>query len=432
VAYDQGSGAFDPEKGVKLLTAASEQRHGRAAAYLAALLDKGELVPRDAAAAYTHYLRAAERDPSQNGRLGEMALKGDGTERSVANAIQFWEKDEYGDHGYRLGLIYAGGEGWPPDLKKAIPAMLSADDEDKPKARAWLKALADTGNAQAQLAYGKLLMDDEAPETDASGRELSSEEEEAWEAKSRAQGLTYVRRAAQQKLPDAMLTLVSEDDLSDAAEVRLLREAAALGDGWAMLELAEKHMMGWSGLAKDEAAQRAWEERAARTGDKFVLAHLGNQYATSAAITSNFIGREEGAEARMNEYYALARRYYEAAYAAGYTGVAASLASLYNHPNRPALDNPALAFKWAQLAFKSDPTADAMETLSRFHEKGRGTPVDLLKAWYWARAALGNSNDATKQKRIDGLSQQMSASLRAHGERQMMICEMKQYRGCTI
>lgn len=426
------SGAFDPLKAIKLLTAASEQQHAQAAAYLADILDEGTLVPRDATGAYTYYLRAAEHDSTLYGRLGEMALKGDGTERSVANAISFWEKDNDRRHGYQLGLIYAGGEGWPRDLNRAIPAMLSAAGDDKPKARAWLKALADSGNAPGQLAYGEMLIDDRAPETDASGRELSSDEVEAWEIKSRAQGLAYLRLAVQQKLPAAMVALVDRDDLSDGTKVRLWREAAALGDASAMLELARGHMIGGWGLAKDKAAQRAWDERAARTGDRFALADLGRQYAISGGMTKRFVGREAGAEAEMKELYLLARRYYEAAFAAGYTGAALDIASLYNEPNHPALDNPALAFKWLQEALKTDPTDYAMEQLSYHYEKGRGTSVDPLKAWFWGRVAQGSSTDADKKKRVDALWEKLSPGLRTTGERAMMACEMKFYRGCTI
>lgn len=426
------SGAFDPPKAIKLLTAASDQRHAQAAAYLAAVLDEGTLVPRDATGAYTHYLRAAERNRDVYGRLGEMALKGDGTERNVANAISFWEKDQYGGHGYQLGLIYAGGEGWPRDLNKAIPAMMHTSKDDEPKARAWLKALADGGNASAQFTYGEMLIDDFAPETDASGRKLSSDEKEAWRKRSDAQGLAYLRLAVQQNLPAAMVALVRHDNQTDAVEVRLLREAAALGDGWAMLQLAERHMMGWSGLAKDKTAQRAWEERAARTGDRAILAQLGSQYALAGALTSNYIGREAGAEAQMNELYQLARRRYEAAFAAGDTSAAANIASLYDKPSYPTLDNPALAFKWAQEAVKTDANVIAMEQLSRHYEKGRGTSVDLVKAWFWRRVALGPRPDSNAKTPVDALWQKLSTSQRTTGERAMMACEMRSYRGCTI
>lgn len=426
---NKGTPGFDAAKAIKQLTAAADQRHVRATAYLAELYDEGTLVPRDAKAAYSYYLQAAENDPLHYGRLGEMALKGDGTERNVANAVSYWLKDEYGVHNYQLGLIYAGAEGWPPDLPKAIAAMQIVDEEDDvPKALAWMRALADKGNAQAQLAFAEMLDDYDA---DADPMGLGPKDDpDAVEEKAEALAISYFRRAAQQKLPAAMYALTQNDDLSDAEEVRLLRAAAGADYAPAMLELAEKHMMGWSGLAKDDVAKRAWEERAARTGDPYTLRNLGAQYVMAGAISTNFIGREAGAEERTVAYYRLAARYYEAAFAAGSTSAAAPLALLYDQPRRPALDNPALAFKWAQEAMKHDPSGETMRVLSVLYEKGRGTAPDPLKAWFWQRVAHGD--DTKANPRLDTLWQKLSPGLRANGERAMMVCEMKRWKGCSI
>ncbi|MCA3696855.1 hypothetical protein, partial [Aquidulcibacter sp.] len=117
---------------------------------------------------------------------------------------------------------------------------------------------------------------------------------------------------------------------------------------------------------------------------------------------------------------------------AGDIDAAANIASLYDNPNYPTLDNPALAFKWAQEAVKTDANVIAMEQLSRHYEKGRGTSVDLVKAWFWRRVALGPRPDSNAKTPVDALWQKLSTSQRTTGERAMMACEMRSYRGCTI
>lgn len=426
---DKKSSAYDPARAVKLLTAASEQRHARAAGMLAEMLDKGDGVPRDANWANTHYMRAVEGgETDYYARLGDMALKGDGVERSVANAITYYGKDTSGARAYRLGLIYAGGEGWPRDLPKAIKAMRDANGDEEMLAAAWLKQLADSGNAQGQFAYAQTI-EYYRPETDAAGRELTRAERDAAEEKSREESMKYLRRAAQQKLPEAAVALEFKGDLSDAERVRLIRGAADAGYGPAMLKLAYWHIMGGYGFAQDEAAQRVWEERAARTGDKYVLNGLGEQYAMAGAIAYNSIGSDPSAQSQSQQDYALARRYYEAAYAAGYKGAARQLASLYNGAQHPTLNNAALDLKWHRLAVSADARDNDMTAMSDLYEKGRGTAVDLTKAWFWAK--LANRTSRQPNPRVDKLWQQLAPDQKTAGERLMMACEMKRYRGCT-
>lgn len=426
---------YDPVKAVQLLSSASDLGNARAAEQLAKILDKGEIVPRDPAGAVKHYVRVVASGESMyetplNVRLGEMYLKGDGVPRDVAEAVRYFSKEEYGDHQYQLGLIYAGAEGWPADLTKAIQAMQRVGTENEGAAHKWLKQQADAGNVHAQYAYFSE-MEFARPQTDATGRRLSYEEQEAAAKRNRELATTYLRMAAKQKLPKAMFEYSKSGYVeSDAEKLRLVRAAADAGDTEAMLELALWHKMGWVGLAKDQNQVLAWEDRAARSGDKFALMALGQSYGTTAALASNALASNPARLAEVQQLYGKAVRYYEAAFAAGYEEAAGQLAYIYGNTQISGVGNLQLMFKWRKAALGDRPSQDEMEALSNLYESGRGTPVDLLKAWFWAKSAQRFGTAPTAK--ADALWQRLTAAQRVTGERQIIACELSAYRKCSI
>ncbi len=428
---DKGSKAYDAAKAAKLLGSASEQRHVYAAAKLAEMLDKGDGVPRDANWAFTHYLRAANGGEDRYyARLGDMALAGDGVPRSVSEAVMYYSKDGFGEHQYKLGLIYAGGEGWPRDMTKAVEAMKNVfGDKEEAMARAWLKQQADAGNAHAQYAYAQDI-EYENVDTDAQGRNLSYKQSEVAEAKSRDQAYANYKRAAKQNLPEAMYAVASKSmGLSDAETVRMMRGAADLGYGFAMVEMARWHFLGWYGLPRDPAAVRAWHEKAERTGDEFVLASLAQYYHTNAALSTNELARDPSQLLRVRQLYAQTIGYYEAAQRGGYESAAGQLASIYAS-NVSGVGNPQLEFKWRKAALGEKPSEDEMVALSKMYEAGRGTPVDLLKAWFWAKSA--QRYGLNKDLRVVKLWERLTPDQQVAGERLIMTCELTRYRTCTV
>lgn len=428
---DKDSPLYDPAKAAKLLGSASEQRNVYAAGRLAEMLDKGEGVPRDANWAFTHYLRAANGGEDHYfARLGDMALAGDGIPRSVSEAVMFYSKDGFGEHQYKLGLIYAGAEGWPRDMTKAVEAMNNVyGDKEEAMALAWLKQQADAGNALAQYAYAQET-EYGSVDTDAQGRELTYEQRQAAEGKKRELAYDMYKRAAKQNLPQAMYAVASKSmGLSDKETVSMMRGAAELGYGFAMLEMARWHFLGWHGLAKDPAAEQAWHERAARTKDKAVLASLGRVYLLNVGLWSDYASNPAEFQ-RIKPHVLQSARYYEAAYAAGYEDAAGPLASIYGMKNAPGIGNPQLEFKWRKAALGDKPSEEEMVALSKMYEAGRGTPVDLFKAWFWAKSA--QRFGLNKDTRVVTLWERLSPAQQAAGERLVMTCEMTRYKTCTV
>lgn len=197
-------------------------------------------------------------------RAGAMALAGEGTARNVAQGIALMSRDKYRPHHYQLGLLYAGGQGVPRDMKKAVLAMRRTfGDREGPLAEAWLKRQADAGNADAQIAYAEELRSTQI-EREQSGRTLTDAQLEAAEAARARTVWLYTERAAQQGQPEAMRKMAGKSGLSDAEKLRWLRRAVDAGSGWAMLEMSSGYGLGWYGLPKDRAAAERLQDRAAR------------------------------------------------------------------------------------------------------------------------------------------------------------------------
>lgn len=436
---DAKSKAFNAAKAFDWYRKAASGGHGRAALMLAQKLDKGDGVPRNAAEAYRHYALAANNASLDNYdrekafvRMGEMALAGDGVAKNVAEAVRFLSKSEYGNHNYQLGLIYAGAEGWPRDMAKAVDVMGKVFEEKEPQANAWLKQQADAGNALAQYTYASEIRYDSAPDKDAAGRELTYEQRKAIEQKTYAQAQDYYRRAARQNLPQAMFKVAdSGTDLPAAERLRLMRAAADRGYVPAMLEMARWSFLGWHGLAKDPAMERTWLDRAAATGNADAMMSAGGTYHTRGAIGTNYMSGNPAKIAEVQQYYRLAASYYERAHAAGSKSAADSLVDIYDNTSIPGVGNPQLEFKWRKIAVERKPDEKGMTALSKLYETGRGTPVDLMRAWFWGKSAMryGTSKDAA---RVDALWNRLTAAQRATAQRAVMTCEMTSYQTCTI
>ncbi|PLK27572.1 SEL1-like repeat protein [Novosphingobium sp. TH158] len=440
LAYDdKQSKAFNPAEAVKWYRKAADGGLTIAAQRLADKLDDGEGVPRDAATAYRYYAKVAQatdigkydREEAWV-RMGEMALAGDGVPKNVADAVRFLSQAEYGDHNYQLGLLYAGAEGFPRDMTKAVQAMSRVSDEKEAQAKAWLKQQADAGNALAQYTYASETQYDRAPTKDAKGKELTSDQQDAIERRYSQQARDFYRKAARQSLLQAMYKVADSDsEISDAERLRLMRSAAERGYPSAMVELARWHFLGWHGLAKDEGMERSWLDRAAATRDPWATGAAAEVYHLRGALGTNYMGSNPTKIAEVLGHYRLAARYYEMAHAAGSESAAGQLASIYSRTSPPGLGNPQLAFKWRKIAVEKQPDQKSMVELSQLYETGKGTPVDLMRAWFWAKSAMryGTSKDGA---RVDALWKRLTPAQQATGERAIMTCELTDYQTCRL
>ncbi len=125
----------------RLWTPLAEAGDHQAQLGLATLHDLGQGLPRDAAAAYAWYLRAAQDGvPRAEFNVAVMLDSGDGTTRDRAGAAVWYARAAaHGNHRaqYNLGQLYAAGQGVPRNLDQA---------------EAWFQAAA----AELPAAAGKL------------------------------------------------------------------------------------------------------------------------------------------------------------------------------------------------------------------------------------------------------------------------------------
>lgn len=402
---DKKSELYDPAKAVEAFAKAAANGHGRAAYALAQMLDKGDGIPRNAAGAYQNYLRAAnDGNTDAWRRLAAMALAGDGYPRNVADAINFLSKDDTDESQYQLGLIYAGGEGWPPEMTKAVQAMAKARFGKKQAVLTWLKARADQGNAEAQYAYGAEI-------------QYSGDLTDA---------VAYFEKAVAQGLPKAKYGLAMSGMVSGERKISLLQSAANAGDARSMYELSLAHRWG-RGVAQDPAQSRAWAEKAFRAGDPDVLLSMGENYWTTGLTTMD---RARSNPSLLGEGQAAMRdaiRFYEAAHGAGNKSAAGRLARLYDG-SISGFANDQQMLKWLTVeASRPGAPAETMQKLAEAYEQGRGTPVDLMKAWFWLETS-GRYDEAPAH--AAELWRRLSPGQQSMGERLIIGCKISEYKRC--
>lgn len=179
--------------------------------------------------------------------------------RYTADAISWWRKSaEQGDVDaeYKLGWMYQEGEG------------VSRDDSETMK---WWRMAAENGKAIAQLKYGELL-EKGALRTET---ENESSRDYATAAKDEKAAIVWFKKAADQRLPKAMLALwLAERMLKevtsssrDDSDISLLRQAAEAGDADAQEELAGVYSeLDFSGMPHDDVEAVKWFRKAAEGG----------------------------------------------------------------------------------------------------------------------------------------------------------------------
>lgn len=185
------------------------------------------------------------------------------------------------------------GEGVPKDVKKAFELMKSAADQgypdamgglgyfysvgvavkkDDPQAAEWFRKGAEKGSAKAQLNLAKMLLAGNA------GASVSGERDPV---KLRDEGLQWLKKAADQELPEAALAYGSilyfgdqgvTKDYGKAASY--LKVAAEAGNPDARNLLGNQYELGL-GVPVDPAAAEQWFRKAALQGQVKAQSNLG-------------------------------------------------------------------------------------------------------------------------------------------------------------
>ncbi|MBN8846409.1 MAG: sel1 repeat family protein [Sphingomonadales bacterium] len=271
---------------------------------------------------------------------------------------------------------------------------------------AWLKARADEGNADAQYAYGT----------------------EIQYTGNLTDAVAYFEKAAAQGLPKAKYGLAMSGMVSGERKTSLLQSAANAGDARAMYELSLAYRWG-RGVGQDPAQSRAWAEKAFRARDRDVLLSMGENYWTLGLTAMD---RARSNPALVGEGQAAMRdaiRFYEAAHGAGNESAAGRLARIYDG-SISGFANDQLMLKWLTVeASRPGAPAETMRKLSEAYEQGRGTPVDLMKAWFWLETSgrYGEAPGHTAE-----IWRRMSPAQQSMGERLIIGCKISEYKRCKV
>lgn len=194
------------------------------------------------------------------------------------------------DAQYQLARAYLRGEGVPKDVNKAFALMKAAAaqghanaiggigyfhsvgvavEKDEAQASAWFRKGAEKGSAKAQLNLGKYLLEGKG----GSGGEP---------AQLREEGLEWIKKAADQGLPEAALAYGSIFYFGDhevtkdyGKAVPYFKRAAEQGSRDAQNFLGVMNQLGL-GMAVDKTAAQRWLRSAALQNHLKAQANLGN------------------------------------------------------------------------------------------------------------------------------------------------------------
>lgn len=153
--YGLAAPAADPVAALPLFTQAADAGHLKAQLHLAAMLDEGRGVPRDAAGALERYEAAANQGDlsAQMATANKYAL-GDGVATDPAAAARWYRAAADQNSAlaqYNLGFSYEQGSGVPRDFYEA---------------ERWYRSAAEQGLADAQFALGSLYSEGEGERYD--------------------------------------------------------------------------------------------------------------------------------------------------------------------------------------------------------------------------------------------------------------------------
>jgi len=381
---------FDARRARRLLqVAASDDGQVRAHVTLGKLLAEGAPgVPPDPEAAVAHLRSAAEAGNGEATRAMGRLLEDQGrTEEALA-----WFKAAAA-----RGHAQAGVEGARLLLKRGDPASVR-------QAVALLGAVAGD-HAQAAIQLARVTrdgVDGVLPPDPALARQ--------WFQHVRA---TASEKAAAQATTDlARMVLRGQGGPADpSGALALFQEAAASGHGWAALELGRLYEEGVPGIAPDARLAWQWYQEAAARGVAQghtalgkILARDGQGLDAARQAFAHFMRAAEGGHAwalyeagQAAEHGAaglpgdpaVARAWFERAYAEGVDAAPGAIASLYERGlGVPEDDARALALY--HMGARAG-NAWATYKVGAFVAEGRGTPADpnAARAWLVAAQAEG-------------------------------------------
>jgi TPR repeat protein len=207
---------------------------------------------------------AEQGDAEVQFRLGFMYAKGQGVARDYSQAVEWFRKAaEQGltKAQYNLGVMYHGGQGVAQDDVQAVK---------------WWRKAAEQGDAEAQYNLGLAYRLGEGV------------------AQDDAQAVEWYRKAAEQEVAVAQRNLglayrlgegVAQDD---AQAVEWYRKAAEQGDAVAQYNLGFMYAKG-QGVARDYSQAVAWFRKVAEQGDADAQYTLGFMYANGQGVAQDWI-----------------------------------------------------------------------------------------------------------------------------------------------
>ena len=207
-------------------------------------------------------LQPASNDPEAMFQQARALLRGDGVKKDAAQAFKLMQSAAdlgHADAMGGLGYFYSQGISVPKDPEKALE---------------WFRKGAEKGSAKSQYNLGTSLM--------------KSHEQQPDEKKA-AEAIEWIRKAAEQKLPEANLTYgiyayMGENNISQNYELAAthFRIAADQGLADAQNYLGAMNENG-QGMAIDHEQAIAWYRKAALQGHIRAQANLGFAIGTNNA-----------------------------------------------------------------------------------------------------------------------------------------------------
>lgn len=272
VALAIGVLSLDATESVKWLQKAARQGLGVAQFYLAVHYARGRGVAKDEAQALAWTSRAAAQGnigalmQHYLGNIQREPRPTDGTElrervRAAAEAGDAWSQ-------FVLGKLLFEGTTLEAQMSKSEKISLGGFPRDRDQAMKWLRASADQGIADAQVALAKVYF---------SGTGVAPDLQEA---------ARLFRKAADLGNAEAMLYLAEIDGRDAAKAEHWLRKAAEAGYPAAQLRLGTALFNG-SGMLKDEKTAVAWLLRAAEHGQPDAHRLLAQAYAEGRGVRRN-------------------------------------------------------------------------------------------------------------------------------------------------
>jgi TPR repeat protein len=282
---------------------------------------------------------------------------------------------------YKLGMMYAQGQGVPRDSGEAMRWFLAAANQGDAKAQLQVAQMYSTGNGVAKdesVALGWYLRSAEQGEAEAQyevgtmyafgrGSTLNDDEAVKWHLKAAEQGFAPAQYSM--ALRYSRGRGVHRDD---ATALQLFQRAAEQGFAPAQYTIAGRYLNG-RGVSQDGAAAAVWYGRAADQGHAESQFNIGMMY-----LNGQGIQKEE----------AVAAEYLIKAAKQNYADAQAALGSMYELGKGLAQDRIE-AYKWYLLSAKNgnNSVEKQRELLA-----GRMTPAEMAEGQRRAEAlAAGKS-----------------------------------------